>query len=474
MVTSSAGLWERITGYVRDDFQRLSTRLQAMIEGPPSSGLYTYRCDGPESRHRLHLRVHDDSSAVVFVNATQALHLPPSMGHMLYLALEGSDPDRAVQHLRVVYPDVATGRLAADYGNVQVVAEKLQQQGSHCRVKELGIEQPPPFSVRARAPYKADIALHYECNNHCSHCYNEPGRKASVSLPIQRWEEVLQRLYDIGVPYIVFTGGEPTLHPDLVRLVAHAETLGQITGVNTNGRALADPSLVENLLEGGLDHVQITLASHRREVHNEIVAADAFDETVAGIRNCLDAGLHVLTNTTLLSNNVAEALDIVDFLHDLGLKTFAMNGMIHSGCGARHPSAVEGPQVKPVLQRVRNRAEQYDMRFLWYTPTMYCRMSPLEIGLGYKSCNAAEYSICIEPDGDVLPCQSYYKACGNILDDPWDVIWNSPLFRRLRFRRERPAEAGLPEKCHECEQLMVCGGGCPLQRRAEEEGKDNE
>lgn len=467
MVTEPAHLLGRIAGYVRDDLRRLSGRMQGIMRDPEAPGLYAWRFDGPDSRHRLHIRIHEDGSAVLFVNAVEAVHLSGTTAAMLRLALDETDEQIAVERLGAAYPDVGRGRLAADYDRVCLMAQRLRCPGSHCRACELGIQQPPPFSVRAGAPYKTDIALTYACNNNCSHCYNEPGRKTGEMLSLPRGRELLQRLWDIGVPYVIFTGGEPTLHPHLPELVAHAESLGQISGVNTNGRRLARMELVEALQEAGLDHVQITVASHRRKLHNEIVGAEAFEQTVAGIRNCLQAGLHVLTNTTLISDNVGEALDTVDFLHDLGLRTFAMNGMIHSGCGARHPSALAEDQLAPILTEVQKRAREHDMDFLWYTPTRYCEVSPVELGLGYKACNAAEYSICIEPDGDVLPCQSYYEPCGNIFHDEWEDIWNSPLFVRLRFRRERPERAGLPEECYNCEHLMTCGGGCPLRRRVD-------
>jgi radical SAM protein with 4Fe4S-binding SPASM domain len=106
------------------------------------------------------------------------------------------------------------------------------------------------------------------------------------------------------------------------------------------------------------------------------------------------------------------------------------------------------------------------MRFLWYTPTEYCRMSPVELEIGAKRCNAAEYSICVEPSGDVLPCQSYYVAAGNILRDPWKTIWQGELFRSFRDRNEAPRVAGLPEKCWHCPDLPLCGGGCRLEREA--------
>lgn len=130
-----------------------------------------------------------------------------------------------------------------------------------------------------------------------------------------------------------------------------------------------------------------------------------------------------------------------------------------------NPTAAE---MAPLLVRVRDHAAGKGMRFLWYTPTEYCRMSPVEFEIGAKRCNAGEYSICIEPNGDVLPCQSYYVSAGNVLRDPWDVIWNGELFRSFRDREDDPRKWGLPEKCWECPDLPLCGGGCRIEREARE------
>jgi radical SAM protein with 4Fe4S-binding SPASM domain len=107
------------------------------------------------------------------------------------------------------------------------------------------------------------------------------------------------------------------------------------------------------------------------------------------------------------------------------------------------------------------------MRFLWYTPTEYCRLSPVALEVGAKKCNAGEYSICIEPNGDVLPCQSYYVSAGNILEDDWDKIWHTELFDSFRSREENPSEHGLPSKCQLCPDLLICGAGCRIEREAE-------
>jgi radical SAM protein with 4Fe4S-binding SPASM domain len=66
----------------------------------------------------------------------------------------------------------------------------------------------------------------------------------------------------------------------------------------------------------------------------------------------------------------------------------------------------------------------------------------------------------INPEGSVLPCQSYYESLGNLLLDPWEQIWNHELAVRLRERRN------LPIDCQACALLVECGGGCPLARQA--------
>ena len=89
-----------------------------------------------------------------------------------------------------------------------------------------------------------------------------PARANYPELDTGQWKRILDQLWQLGIPHVVFTGGEPTLRDDLPELIAHAEHNGQITGMNTNGRRLADPAYLRPLVDAGLDHVQITLESH--------------------------------------------------------------------------------------------------------------------------------------------------------------------------------------------------------------------
>jgi radical SAM protein with 4Fe4S-binding SPASM domain len=163
-----------------------------------------------------------------------------------------------------------------------------------------------------------------------------------------------------------------------------------------------------------------------------------------------------MTNTTLLRKNVGEIEKTVEFIASLDVDAFACNGLIYSGRGKESPDAIREEELSDILRRVSETAAEKNLRFIWYTPTRYCTFNPVDAGLGLKQCSAAKLNMCIEPDGRMLPCQSYFKPAGNILSDSFGEIWNSDVCRVLR-RRE-----WVSKECRNCEHLAMCGGGCPL------------
>jgi radical SAM protein with 4Fe4S-binding SPASM domain len=427
--------------------------------------LYTYRfTDSRGYSRRTHLRIEKDGGGVLFVDVTDAIHLNQTAALIAYWALEGIPEKKAIRRLKAAYS--GHQQIADDVSGVFKLIQHVTTEAGcpTCGIDFL--EQKPLFSTRANAPYKADIALTYGCNNACSHCYNATSHLGMASLAVEDWKRVFTLLKKKGVPHIIFTGGEATLHPDLPELVRFVDQQGQIAGLNSNGRRFSQMQFVESLKSAGLNHLQITLSSHQARVHDEINGVSAFSQTIKGIENAQAGGIHTITNTTIMQKNRDHVEEIIDFIHALGIRTFAMNGMIYSGGGYCDPNAIPEEELPSILIRIRDRARERSMKFLWYTPTEYCRMNPVELEIGAKRCNAAEYSICVEPNGDVLPCQSFYVAAGNILREPWEKIWNGELFRSFRDRESDPKWAGLPEKCWECPDLPMCGGGCRIEREA--------
>jgi radical SAM protein with 4Fe4S-binding SPASM domain len=210
-----------------------------------------------------------------------------------------------------------------------------------------------------------------------------------------------------------------------------------------------------------LDHIQITVESHDPEIHDQMVGKrGAWRQTIQGLRNVLDSRLFVMTNTTMLQANSPSLGQTLDFLAALGVPTIGLNALIYAGRGLTVGTGLQESQLPSLLALAREKTQTNGQRLIWYTPTQYCKFDPMGLELGVKGCTAALYNMCVEPDGGVLPCQSYYQPLGNILHDPWDSIWEHDLAISIRER------AYVPDACQDCALLGECGGGCPLSLEA--------
>lgn len=420
-----------------------------------SPGLHHYRKETSETKTRIHLRVDPDGHGTLMVNANQIIHLNPTAAFMTYLALEDIPEAEALRVIVRRYR-VTAEQAQADFERVTEDLDVLLHSGEclTCALPHLEVEA--PFSQRPTAPYRMDLALTYRCNNNCLHCYNVQGRELG-ELSTDAWKKVIDHLWDLSIPHIVFTGGEPTLRDDLPELIAYAEAKGQITGLNTNARRLSDPQYIETLVDAGLDHVQITVESHSSQIHDEMVNRQgAWEQTIAGVRNALASPLYVMTNTTMLQNNHDSLGKTLDFLAEIGVPTVGLNALIYSGRGKEVGSGLTEKELKPLLTIAKAKTQAAGQLLIWYTPTQYCHFDPMELNLGVKGCSAALYNMCVEPDGGVIPCQSYYHQLGNILTDRWNTIWKHDLAVNIRERNY------IPEACELCPTLAECGGGCPL------------
>jgi radical SAM protein with 4Fe4S-binding SPASM domain len=430
-------------------------RTSSMVNGP-SSGLFHYTRENEHEKSRIHLRIDPDGSGTLIVNANRVMHLNPTAAFMAWLILEGKTKEERMSALISRY-SVSKKQAEADLSSFLFQLEELIRPEGSCPIHELDLESIMPFSARPSAPYRMDLALTYRCNNDCAHCYNARERNFP-ELTTEQWKLILDQLWSLGVPHIVFTGGEATLRKDLPELIAHAESNGQITGLNTNARRLIDEKYLQKLVDSGLDHVQVTVESCDEQIHDEMMRAKgAFKQTIQGLKNILATRLYVMTNTTMLHTNVYKIPDTLDFLAELGVPTIGLNALIYSGNGLTVGTGLHERELQPILDMAVKKTSEHGQRLIWYTPTQYCNFDPTQANLGVKGCTASLYSMCIESNGNVLPCQSYYYSLGNMLTSSWDSIWNHKLSVQLRERH------GLPAKCEGCPVVAECGGGCPLQ-----------
>jgi radical SAM protein with 4Fe4S-binding SPASM domain len=418
-------------------------------------GVYKYDGKGEFLRHRFHLRVDSASKGALLVDASSIIFLNGTAVDLIRCVLEDRSDKATTKYMRRRYHRLEKGTAVEHYHSIKTQLSSFLT-GGHEVLSMIGPDKPSIGKDDFPAPYRMDLALTYRCQNKCDHCYNEP--RDLKELTVEQWKEVITKTWELGIPHIVFTGGEPTMYDGLAELIAKSEEFGQVTGMVSNGRNLARPGYLHDLVVKGLDHVQITVLSSQEGLHDKLVGEKgAWNETVQGLKAALQEQMYVSTNTTIMRSNLNDLEATMHFLISLGVRNIAFNGLIRSGKGIE-TEGITYPELGEALTMLKKIAEESKVKLIWYTPTPYHEFNPVNYGLGIKQCTACSLNMAIEPDGTVLPCQSYYEPLGNFLTDPWERIWDHELCRKIRERRYLDGE------CLECGMKDVCGGGCPLSR----------
>jgi radical SAM protein with 4Fe4S-binding SPASM domain len=273
--------------------------------------------------------------------------------------------------------------------------------------------------------------------------------------------QVIEQIAHIGkVPSVSFTGGECTLRPDLPDFIARARSLGMRVNIITNGIRCADLAYVETLVTAGLTSAQVSLEGPNSVIHDKLTQHQgSFTKTIRGIKTLRDAGLHVHTNTTICDENARHLNGIIDLAKKLGLPHISMNQIIPTGT----PNLSRHERIKVSYTRIgkyviwaKRYAERVGIDFHWYSPTPFCIFNPIAQGLGNKGCAACDGLLHVSPAGDVLPCSSFARGVGNILEQGFDQVWFSKDAQYYKKKRQAHPI------CRLCGHFPLCQGACIL------------
>ncbi len=195
------------------------------------------------------------------------------------------------------------------------------------------------FVEKVRGPEGAagkrlDLKVGYACNNACLFCVQGDKRRTCAfrSTAVLKKELTLSRATCSGV---VFTGGEPTLHPAIIELVRHAKALDyRIIQIQTNGRMFAYRRFCEEMVRAGANQFCLALHAPDAAVQDHLTSSPgSFRQTVAGIRHLRWYGQEVLTNTVVTALNYRLLPRLARLFVRLGVVQFQF-AFVHIGGSA--------------------------------------------------------------------------------------------------------------------------------------------
>jgi hypothetical protein len=348
---------------------------------------------------RLHLRIDPSGSGILIVNASTILHLNNSATEFAYHMIIGSSEKDVVSEMVKRYR-ILPEQVLEDFSAFTGRLESLLLTPDLDPESFLDMDRIELHQDQLSAPLRLDCALTYQVPEEGSTLF-APVDRVKRSLDTEEWKMILQKAWDKGIPHVVFTGGEPTLRPDIPELITFCEQLGQVTGLITDGQRLMEKGFLHALLQAGLDHIMLILDPSESGSWEAI--KDVINEDIA-------LTVHLTINDHTLKNS-----DSI-----LGkLKTQGVTKISISSCT---------PGLENDLSAITRKAHDLGLSLVWDLPVPYSQSNPISMELqNSQNMNkgAGRSWLYVEPDGDVLPGQGINVVLGNMLMDHWETIWSA-------------------------------------------------
>ena len=206
------------------------------------------------------------------------------------------------------------------------------------------------------------------------------------------------------------------------------------------------------LHEAELDSVQITFYSSDAAIHNRLVGAERYEDTVRGIENALAEGLSVSVNTPLCTLN-RDYLSTLAFLHEKGVLYVTCSGLITTGNAAGEASEklqLNSEELEQILRDAVAYCHENGMEIAFTSPGWIPERVFEELNIPSPSCGACLSNMAVTPGGNVVPCQSWLsdEPLGNMLKDDWKSIWESEsCVARRAYAADMTGECPLRRTC---------------------------
>jgi radical SAM protein with 4Fe4S-binding SPASM domain len=326
------------------------------------------------------------------------------------------------------------------------------------------------------------------CNLSCRHCYiSAEDKKYEGELSTTHAKSLIDNLAAMKVPVLLFSGGEPLLRGDLFELGEYAGRVGLRPVISTNG-TLITPEVARRIRASGFQYVGISIDGDE-EIHDTFRGRKGcFQQALTGLRNSLAAGNKTGIRFTINKLNYHALPAVLEMVEKEGIQRFCMYHMVYAGRGkamADLDTTIE--QKRQVIEFLIDKTLDFYNRGVEveilttdnhadgiYILQYFERNKPERVAevkqllALHGGCSAGQKMANIDPLGDVHPCQFWsHKTLGNVLDKPFNVIWQQE--RNEFLSQLRTKDSLISGRCGQCRYKTMCSG-CRI--RAEAVGGD--
>lgn len=289
------------------------------------------------------------------------------------------------------------------------------------------------------------LDITWRCNERCVHCYLDHDGKGEMTT--DEIKNLLREVAECGTFFLSISGGEPLLRRDCFEILEYARALRFNVKLKTNA-VMIGPREAERIKKLGIEQVQISLYSHRPEVHDAITKLPgSLRRTINGIRLLKENGVKVSLTNVLMKFNNRDTKAVKQLAKDLGVN-YVVDPTITPMLSGDRAVVNLGLSGKELEEFFRSQELMEDMTEGCLPVSDVVDDEYLE---GY-SCSAGHTLAYISPFGDVYPCVQFPMPCGSVRKQSFRDIWyKSSAFTELRDVHIRDLHT-----CSTCSHTTQC------------------
>ena len=293
-------------------------------------------------------------------------------------------------------------------------------------------------------PLSVHLDVTYRCNERCEHCYlDHDGDGEMTTAEILN---LLDQLAAAGVFFLTISGGEPLVRRDCFEIIEYARALRFNVKLKTNAVLIREKE-ARRLRELNVEQVQISVYSHRAEVHDGISKLPgSLKRTLAGVRLLRSHGLKVTLANVLMKGNLNDSEGVRQLAAEVGAH-YTLDPTIT-------------PMMSGDTSVLRLRLASDSLRSVFQNPDLvgdvaeFCAPPPPvdDDTLEGLPCSAGHTACYVSPRGELYPCVQFPMSCGNVREQSFLDIWrNSPQLLEVRSIRGKDLTT-----CSSCNHLGTC------------------
>jgi len=293
-------------------------------------------------------------------------------------------------------------------------------------------------------PLGIHLDVTYRCNERCVHCYldhDDHGELTTTEI-----KDILDQLAEAGTFFLTLSGGEVLMRRDFFDILEYARRLTFNVQIKTNGVMIGLPE-AQRIRELGVEQVQISVYSHRPEVHDAITKLPgSLQKSIRAIRFLKSQGLNVVIANVMMTANMGDHMGVRALARELDV-IYALDPTIT-------------PKMDGDLSILNLRIPGSELNAVFHNEDLvgnvaeFCAPPPPPDDdiMEAIPCSAGHTAAYITPYGDVFPCVQFPLPTGNLRQKRFLEIWRgSPALEEVRSIRAKD----LPV-CSTCSHVGSC------------------